>query len=209
MSSSRGSSRLRDQTHVSQVPCIDRWILYHLRHVGSPEYLYTTIFEDFCITRRRYYLFPGQRACLSAVLLCPQSNDEANFLAAPYCKIGRVPHLRTILCGPSVHLGLPPAWWGLGTRRHEAHAAKNAMSNQVRGLQSRSLGASQVVLVVKKPPANAGGIRNVGLNPWSGRSPGGGCGTQASILAWRIHGQRSLAGYGPWGHKELDMTEVT
>ena len=69
--------------------------------------------------------------------------------------------------------------------------------------------ASQVVLVVKKPPANAGGIRNVGLNPWSGRSPGGGCGTQASILAWRIHGQRSLAGYGPWGHKELDMTEVT
>ena len=93
ISSSRGSSRLRDQTHVSQVPCIDRWILYHLRHLGSPEYLYTTIFEDFCITRRRYYLFPGQRACLSAVLLCPQSNDEANFLAAPYCKIGRVPHL--------------------------------------------------------------------------------------------------------------------
>ena len=46
--------------------------------------------------------------------------------------------------------------------------------------------ASQVVLVVKKPPANAGGIRDVGLNPWSGRSPGGGCGTQASILVWRI-----------------------
>ena len=22
-------------------------------------------------------------------------------------------------------------------------------------------------------------------------------------------GQRSLAGYSPWGHKELDMTEVT
>ena len=30
-----------------------------------------------------------------------------------------------------------------------------------------------------------------------------------SILAWRIHEQRSLAGYGPWGHKELDMTAVT
>ena len=29
----------------------------------------------------------------------------------------------------------------------------------------------------------------------------------SSILAWRIHGQRSLAGYSPWGHKELDMTE--
>ena len=23
------------------------------------------------------------------------------------------------------------------------------------------------------------------------------------------HGQRSLAGYSPWAHKELDMTEVT
>ena len=32
--------------------------------------------------------------------------------------------------------------------------------------------------------------------------------THSSILAWRIpHGQRSLAVYGPWGHKELDMTE--
>ena len=30
----------------------------------------------------------------------------------------------------------------------------------------------------------------------------------SSILAWRIsHGQRSLVGYSPWGHKEWDMTE--
>ena len=31
--------------------------------------------------------------------------------------------------------------------------------------------------------------------------------THSSILAWRIHGQRSLVGYSPWGHKELDTTE--
>ena len=31
--------------------------------------------------------------------------------------------------------------------------------------------------------------------------------THSRILAWRIHGQRSLAGYSPWGHKESDMTE--
>src|SRR5574341_464288 len=32
--------------------------------------------------------------------------------------------------------------------------------------------------------------------------------THSSVLGWRIpHGQRSLAVYGPWGHKELDMTE--
>ena len=28
----------------------------------------------------------------------------------------------------------------------------------------------------------------------------------SSSLAWRIHGQRSLAGYSPWGWKELDTT---
>ena len=31
--------------------------------------------------------------------------------------------------------------------------------------------------------------------------------THASILAWKVHGQRRLAGHSPWGHKELDMTE--
>ena len=37
-------------------------------------------------------------------------------------------------------------------------------------------GASQVVLVVKNPPTNAGDLRNMGLIPGSGRSPGGGHG---------------------------------
>ena len=31
--------------------------------------------------------------------------------------------------------------------------------------------------------------------------------THSSTLAWRIHGQRSLVGYSPQGHKESDMTE--
>ena len=34
-----------------------------------------------------------------------------------------------------------------------------------------------------------------------------GMATHSSILVWRFHGQRSLAGYSPWGHKESDMTE--
>ena len=37
--------------------------------------------------------------------------------------------------------------------------------------------ASQVALVVKDPPANAGDIREIGLIPGLGRSPGGGHGT--------------------------------
>ena len=43
--------------------------------------------------------------------------------------------------------------------------------------------ASQVVLVVKNPPASTGDVRDVGLIPGSGRSPGGG---HSSIVAWRI-----------------------
>ena len=31
----------------------------------------------------------------------------------------------------------------------------------------------------------------------------------SSVFAWRIHGQRSLVGYHPWGCKKLDMTEHT
>ena len=35
-----------------------------------------------------------------------------------------------------------------------------------------------------------------------------GMATHSSILAWRIpHRPRSLAGYSPWGRKELGMTE--
>ena len=43
--------------------------------------------------------------------------------------------------------------------------------------------ASQVALVVKNLPANAGDIRDVGSIPGSGTSPGGGHGNHSSILA--------------------------
>ena len=33
--------------------------------------------------------------------------------------------------------------------------------------------------------------------------------THSSILAWEIPWTRSLAGYSPWGHKELYTTEAT
>ena len=56
--------------------------------------------------------------------------------------------------------------------------------------------ASQVELVVKNPPANAGDIRDVGLT--LGRSSGRGHGNplQYSFLE-NPFGQRSLAGYSP------------
>ena len=70
------------------------------------------------------------------------------------------------------------------------------------------LSTSQVTRVVKNPSANAGGVRDVDSIPGSGRSPGGDQPTPV-FLPGESHGQRSLAGYSPWGSKELDMTEAT
>ena len=60
--------------------------------------------------------------------------------------------------------------------------------------------------VVKNPPANAG---NAGSSPGSGRrSPGERNGLPTPVfLPEEFHGQRSLVGYSPWGHKEYDTTE--
>ena len=50
--------------------------------------------------------------------------------------------------------------------------------------------------------------KELGSIPGFGRSPGGGHGNplRYSCLE-KPHGQRSSAGYSPWGRKELDMTE--
>ena len=43
-----------------------------------------------------------------------------------------------------------------------------------------------------------------------GSTPGGGHGNSLPYSCLEDpHGQRSLAGYSPWGHKELDMTKAT
>ena len=71
------------------------------------------------------------------------------------------------------------------------------------------IGASQVALVVKNLPASAGGARDVGSIPASGRSPGIGSGNPLQYSTpGKSHGQRNLVGYSPWGCKELDTTEL-
>ena len=59
----------------------------------------------------------------------------------------------------------------------------------------------------KESACNAG---DLGLIPGWGKSPGGGHGNplQYSCLE-HPHGQRSLAGYSPWGRKESDTIEHT
>ena len=61
--------------------------------------------------------------------------------------------------------------------------------------------------VVKSPPANAGEARDAGSIPGLGRSPGVGNGNPLQD-SWpgESHGQRSLAGYSPWGCIESGLT---
>ena len=40
--------------------------------------------------------------------------------------------------------------------------------------------------MVKNLPTDAGNVRDEGLIPGSGQSPGGGMATRSSVLAWRI-----------------------
>ena len=64
--------------------------------------------------------------------------------------------------------------------------------------------------MVKNLPANAGDTGDVGSIPGSGRFHWSRAWQPTPVfLPGEFHGQRSLAGYNPWGHKESDMTEVT
>ena len=64
--------------------------------------------------------------------------------------------------------------------------------------------ASRVAQMAQSPPA----AQETRVNPWAKRIPGGGDWllTLVCLLA-EFHGQRNLAGYRPWDHKELDMNE--
>ena len=70
---------------------------------------------------------------------------------------------------------------------------------------SACLGASQVALMGKNPPANAGDAK-LKLDPWDGRIPWRGkCQPIPVFLPGELHGQRSLVGYTPRGLRQLDM----
>ena len=70
---------------------------------------------------------------------------------------------------------------------------------------TRNHTASLVAQMVKKSTYYAGDLGSI---PGLGRSPGG---EHDNPLQYpcleNLHGQRGLAGYSPWGHKESDTTE--
>ena len=69
--------------------------------------------------------------------------------------------------------------------------------------------ASQVALAVKNLLANAQGMRR-NFDAWIRKIPWRRAWQRTPVfLLGESQGQRSLAGYSPWGCKESDMTEVT
>ena len=98
-------------------------------------------------------------------------------------RLGSVPGLgRSPGEGVGSILGLP--WW----------------FRQYRGWNAEDLGTVQMVksLQCERP----------GFNPWVRNIPWRRAWQPTAVfLPGKSHGQRSLAGYGPWGHKELDTTE--
>ena len=66
--------------------------------------------------------------------------------------------------------------------------------------------ASQVVQVVKSPPANAGAAGDSG--PVSGLERSLGEGNDSPLQCSYLGDPMSLVGYSPWGLKELDTTET-
>ena len=61
-------------------------------------------------------------------------------------------------------------------------------------------------LVVNNLPADVGDTGDEGSIPGSGRSLEKEIETPV-FLPGKFHGQRSLVGYSPWGHKESDTTK--
>ena len=69
--------------------------------------------------------------------------------------------------------------------------------------------ASQVVLVVKNPPANAGSVRDEGLIVGLGSCPGGGHGNPLQYSCLENPMDRGAWSAAIHGCKESDVTDVT
>ena len=90
------------------------------------------------------------------------------------------------------------------------HPGKGSINDEQQAnqeIQVPYVRASQVVLVVKNPPFNAGGIRDTGLTPGLGRSPGGGNGNPLQYSCLGKPMDRGAQQVTVHGVAESDTTE--
>ena len=109
-------------------------------------------------------------------------------------------------------------WWrqSWGTKISETQMWSDSKLTLAHGFPSkaiiyfmcRNLWAEGLELVVKNLPANAGSVRNAGLIPGSGRSPGGRHG-HFSNLAWRIPWTEEPHGLQSKGSQRVGHNWVT
>ena len=72
-------------------------------------------------------------------------------------------------------------------------------TNKTNWSSSYTIWASQVALVIKNPPANAGDFKRWGFSPWVGKIPWWREWQPTLVfLSEKSHGQRSLVGYSSW-----------
>ena len=78
------------------------------------------------------------------------------------------------------------------------------------GFPDGTRGKKQKNKTKQNPSANAGEGKRCRFDPWFGDIPWRRAQQPPPVfLPGESHGQRSLAGYSPWGHRESDMTEAT
>ena len=127
---------------------------------------------------------PLAQACFNLVFSFPTPNR--------FVSLGD--HLRVKGQGP--HL-----WFWFASRSGLSEERKRGPCSLSWGFPGDSVG--------KVTDCNAGDAGDMGPVPVSQRFPGGGHGNplQYPCLENPMDRERSLEGYSPWGHKELDMTE--
>ena len=125
---------------------------------------------------------------------------------------------RSLWAGPPQQLQMENSWLALGQstvtspRPRETHwfsTNQNFKNNGWATERPSSIRASQVALLVKNLPANAGEPRDAGSTPRWGRSPGGGNGNPLQYSCLENPMDREAWQVAPWGHKEADTTKVS
>ena len=97
-------------------------------------------------------------------------------------------------------------YWGLGERPWEHAWDDHCITTDCGHVSSFTL--SQGAFVVKNPPTcQCRRVRRLGFYPWVQKIPWRRARRPSPVfLPGESHGQRSLAGYSPGGHKESDTT---
>ena len=107
----------------------------------------------------------------------------------------------------------PPfdSWVGkIRWRREKATHSGNLASRTSPWGRNRQTGLSDfhfnLAFLVAQIVKNLPSMQEVGIQSWVGKTLEKEMATHSIFLAGESHGQRSLAGYSPWGCKELDTT---